>query len=362
MPARTFSRSCLYVSLAALTLSACSTFNTQPISSFGAAELTPSTNLTRDLSSLPPPRGKIVTAVYGFKDQSGQYKASPDSNFSTAVTQGGSAILVKALRDSRWFIPVERENLQNILTERKIVRAIEQPGDGDGKNQIKLPSLTGAKLLIEGAVIGYDSNIKTGGLGVKYLGVGSSGQYRADQVTVNLRAVDINSGQILHSVSTTKTVYSVQLTTGVYKFISYKSLLEAEVGTTLNEPVQIAVQEAIESAVVNLIAEGIDNRSWQLANETDRNAPVLQRYRQERQRHLELPVDKPSLQLAGNHHNEDKPVHKEPVLAADSDNAFDGVKPASDSTPASVKTPVTLKKKKPAAAVQTPVSAPFGFE
>lgn len=304
----------LLLSLIMVHLTACSVMNTKPLESFGTAELTPNTNMTRELNNLPLPRGKIVTAVYGFKDQSGQYKANPDSNFSTAVTQGGTSILVKALRDSKWFMPVERENLQNVLTERKIIRAIEQPNDSETKNPIKLPTLMGAKLLIEGAVVGYDSNIKTGGLGVKYLGVGSAGQYRADQVTVNLRAVDANTGQILHTVSTTKTVYSTQLTSGVYKFISYKSLLEAEVGTTLNEPVQIAVQEAIEAAVVNLIVEGIDNRSWLLANDSDKNAPIFQRYRQQRMDNLAL------------NDTQDKAKKIKPTMLNEVDNAFDSTK------------------------------------
>lgn len=334
--------------LTVFSASACSTFNSQPMSTIGTAELTPTTNLTSDMLDLPAPRGKVVAAVYGFKDQTGQYKSSPDSNFSTAVTQGGSAILLKALRDSKWFIPVERENLQNILTERKIVRAIEQPGESENKNPIKLPSLIGAKLLIEGAVIGYDSNIKTGGLGVKYLGIGSAGQYRADQVTVNLRAIDINSGQILHSVSTTKTVYSTQLTSGVYKFISYKSLLEAEVGTTLNEPVQIAVQEAIEAAVVNLIAEGIDSRSWLLANDADIHAPVLERYRQQRLRHTDpIANKKQQLAIASNGFSEETPFDKQK----------NGVK---NGTPTAK--PAVVKKKKPQPVAPVESSQPFGFE
>ena len=74
--------------------------------------------------NLPEPKGKVAVAVYGFRDQTGQYKPSPDSSFSTAVTQGASSILVRALKLSGWFTPVERENLQNLLTERKIVRAI----------------------------------------------------------------------------------------------------------------------------------------------------------------------------------------------------------------------------------------------
>ena len=64
------------------------------------AQLTPLSSVTRDLMQLPPPRGKVVVAVYAFRDQTGQYKPSPDSSFSTSVTQGAASFLVKALRDS----------------------------------------------------------------------------------------------------------------------------------------------------------------------------------------------------------------------------------------------------------------------
>jgi curli production assembly/transport component CsgG len=39
-------------------------------------------------------------------------------------------------------------------------------------------------------------------------------------------------------------------------------LLEAEVGLTQNEPVQLAVTEAIEKAVKGLIVEGIKDKIW----------------------------------------------------------------------------------------------------
>ena len=83
------------------------------------AGLTPRSNTYSDLIALPKPKGKIVTAVYNFRDQTGQYKPIPSSNCSTAVTQGATSYLITALRDSGWFIPVEREGLQNLLTERK---------------------------------------------------------------------------------------------------------------------------------------------------------------------------------------------------------------------------------------------------
>lgn len=242
-----------------------------------AATLAPSTENRRDLLRLPQPLGKIKVAVYNFRDQTGQYKPLPGvSSFSTAVSQGGASILTQALKDSGWFIPVEREGLQNLLTERKIVRAyLEKQGLNPEK---ELPALEMASVLIEGGIIGYDTNVVTGGLGAKYFGIGGDLQYRVDQVTVSLRAIDINSGRILKTVSTTKTVLSRELTAGVFRFVSFKRLLEAEAGVTTNEPVFMAVTSAIEKGVASLVIEGVLDKLWALQNPADISLPVIREY------------------------------------------------------------------------------------
>lgn len=241
------------------------------------AQLTPDTAITRDLLALPAPKGKIAVAVYGIRDQTGQYKPAPDSSFSTAVTQGASSMLIRALQDSGWFVPVERENLQNLLTERKIVRALEMPQPA-GTPPVQVPPLLGASVLIEGGIVAFESNVRTGGVGARFLGIGLSTQYRVDQVTVNLRTVDIRGGQILQSVSTTKTIYSYELHPSVFKFVNVKDLAEFEAGTTRNEPTQLCVSEAIEAAVTHLVAQGIQAGNWTLQNNADRANPVLRRY------------------------------------------------------------------------------------
>ena len=198
------------------------------------ARLTPASPATRDLLQLPAPRGKVVAAVYGFRDQTGQYKPAPDSSFSTSVTQGAASILVKALKDSGWFTPVERENLQDLLTERRIVRALDE-GKGNGTAS-SYPPLLPASIVIDGGILAYESNVRTGGAGARFLGVGLSTQYRVDQVTVGLRSIDIRNGQILHSVSTTKTIYSYEIRPSVFKFVNFKELLEIEAGITRMSP------------------------------------------------------------------------------------------------------------------------------
>lgn len=255
------------------------------------AVLTPPTPSTHDLRSLPEPKGKIVAAVYGFRDQTGQYKPSPDSSFSTSVTQGAATLLVKALMDSNWFTPVERESLQELLTERRIVRAL----DGSQENSppsIQIPALLPASILVDGGIIAYESNVRTGGLGARFLGVGLSTQYRMDQVTVGLRSVDIRTGKVLQTVTTTKTIFSYEVRPSVFKFVNFKDLLEVEGGITQNEPAQLAVKEAIEAAVIHLIVQGVRDNNWALKNPSESNSALFQNYlRAETAYAINLPED-----------------------------------------------------------------------
>lgn len=240
--------------------------------------LTPRTSTYQDLLELPRPRGPLVAAVYGFRDQTGQYKPSPASSFSTAVTQGAASMLVDAMQASGWFIVLEREGLQNVLTERKIIRASQAKPDVAPNIQSELPSLLAANIIMEGAIVAYETNVRSGGQGARYLGIGVSQEYRVDQVTVNLRAIDVRSGQVLSNVMTTKTIYSIGRSANVYKFIEFKELLEAEAGYTTNEPAQLCVLSAIEAAVAHLIAQGVDRRLWQTADNTPAVKAELAKY------------------------------------------------------------------------------------
>ncbi len=266
----------LAVLLSGLLLSGCAI--THPPSTVrDDARLTPMTAATNDLRKLPPPKGKVAVAVYGIRDQTGQYKPAPDSSFSTAVTQGASSMLIKALKESGWFIPVERENLQNLLTERKIVRALEMPQPA-GTPAVQIPPLLAASVLIEGGITAFETNVRTGGAGARFLGIGVTTQYRVDQVTVSLRTIDIRGGQILQSVSTTKTVYAYEVHPSVFKFVNVKDLLELEGGMTRNEPTQLCVNEAIEAGVAHLIVQGVRDGHWALQDPARWSDPVVQRY------------------------------------------------------------------------------------
>lgn len=234
------------------------------------------------LKNLPQPAEPIVAAVYKFQDQTGQYKLSENGgSFSTAVTQGATTILMKALEESGWFIPIERENIGNLLNERKLIRSSHIQYGGDPNNAV--PPLLFAGIILEGGIVSYDANIITGGAGLRYFGTGGSGQYRQDRVTVYLRAVSTNTGKVLKTVYTSRTLLTQAVDVGLFRFVSFKRLLEFETGYTYTEPAELAVTEAIEKAVQVLVLEGLEDGLWAAAKPEAARA-ALKAYREEKER------------------------------------------------------------------------------
>ena len=207
------------------------------------------------------------------------------STFSTAVSQGGTTMLIKALEDSGWFIPIERENLSNLSTERNIIRNTKQEYIKNlNPNEPPLPPLLYAGLLLEGGVVSYDTNIITGGVGARYFGVGGSAKYREDRITVYLRAVSTSNGEILKTVYVSKTILSQAIDASYFRFVKFQRLLEAETGVTQNEPVQMAMKDAIEKAVHDLIIEGIAKQYWSTQGGKEVNDQLVADYIAEKER------------------------------------------------------------------------------
>jgi curli biogenesis system outer membrane secretion channel CsgG len=247
-----------------LLLTGCGAYYNQPtgVQKAVLGEGTPATSLLKDL---PKPKEQVVVGVYKFRDQTGQYKPQENgSSFSTAVTQGATSILIKALEDSKWFIPIERENIGNLLQERNLIRATRQEYIKDANpNEPQLTPLLYAGVLLEGGIVSYDSNIITGGFGARYFGAGASVKYRQDRVTIYLRMISTSNGKILKSVYISKTILSQAIDESLFRYVNFKRLLEVETGYTTNEPVHMAVTEAIEKAVESLVLEGIKDNVWE---------------------------------------------------------------------------------------------------
>ena len=243
---------------------------------------------------LPPSGGPIPVGVYAFQDKTGQRKSIPNiASLSSAVTQGGEGYLIKALQDvgdGRWFTVVERVGLENLIKERQMIRQMRE--QYQGKDAQHLPPMIFAGIIFEGSITGYDSNTVTGGAGVRFFGIGGETQYQSDTVTINLRTVSVTTGEVLTSVTITKTVLSYLDKIGVLKFMDAGTMsVEAEIGGSINESINRATNKAIQSAVLETIKEGIRKGHW--SYKTESMTPIIMKEKEviETQEHVKLQDD-----------------------------------------------------------------------
>ncbi len=240
---------------------------------FDRAHVTDQTPSSTILETLPEPDQKLPVVVYDFSDQTGQFKNNGSyTDYSSAVTKGGYAILINAMLDAgnkKWFTVIERGGLKDLLQERQIVNTTRlQYKTKSGDTLEPLPPMLYGGMLIEGGIISYDSNVETGGAGASYLSLSSSVQYHRDLVSVYLRAVNVQTGEVIESVTSSKTVFSVMLDTNYIKYVTVSKLFQAEAGVSANEPTQLAVRQAIETGLYSLIMEGAVDGLWKFKDET----------------------------------------------------------------------------------------------
>ena len=264
----------LYLFLSAALLSSCAIIidplenNLPPIQKIEKPEI--GTLLVPELANIKSAnKVKPVVAIYtgGFTDQTGQRRSNSSyATFSSAVTQAPDAYLIRALKHAGsnydgFFEVVERVGLDNVTKERQIIRSARQ----QNKDNQKLPDLLFAGLIMQGGVISYESNVKSGGAGARYLGIGMSRQYKQDTVAISLRTVSVSTGRVLLEVLVTKTILSASIDQDVFRFITDSTeLVEIENGLVRNESINIALQTAIETAVLETIKEGTTRGYWNI--------------------------------------------------------------------------------------------------
>lgn len=223
--------------------------------------------MVEELNDLKPLNGPVMTVgLYSFTDKTGQRKPAENvANLSSAVTQGAEVWVIDALLqagEGTWFEVVERSGMDNIIRERQLIRNTRE--NYEKENATPLAPMKFAGILIEGGIVGYDSNVTTGGNGAMYLGIGSATEYRIDTVTVAMRLVSVSTGRVLVSVAAEKSIASYRQGANAFKFLELGTeVLEIETGYSVNEPTNYAVREAIEAAVIELIYQGADQDLWQ---------------------------------------------------------------------------------------------------
>jgi curli production assembly/transport component CsgG len=254
----------LPVLISASFLTGCASYNTTSLRTWDDPIATVP-ELKKEPQLAPPMSGAITVAVYNFRDLTGQRKSVQNvASLSSAVTQGADNYLIQSLQTiggGRWFKVVERGGLDNVIKERQLIRQMRELYQGDKAQP--LPPMVFAGILLEGGIVGYDSNTVSGGNGARLLGIGASTEYRQDEVVISLRAVSVASGEVLSTVMVKKTVASVQDRLGVIKFYDLgQQAFELESGAAANESINRAVQLAVHSAVIELINDGARKGHW----------------------------------------------------------------------------------------------------
>ncbi len=221
---------------------------------------------SEELKNLPAAKIKPTIAIYpnSFKDLTGQRRSnSTFALFSTAITQAPEAFLIRAFKhtaDGKFFRVVERVGLDDLTKERQLIRSTRK--EFEEKNKMK--PLLFAGLLVQGGVISYEANLRSGGAGARYLGIGNSKQYREDTVTISLRLISVSTGEVLMETLVSKSIISTSISQDIFRFIEQQTeLVEIEGGVAENESVSIALQKAIETGVLNIINIGIERGYWE---------------------------------------------------------------------------------------------------
>jgi curli production assembly/transport component CsgG len=224
---------------------------------------------SEELKNLPPAKSKPTIAIYpnSFRDLTGQRRSnSTFALFSTAVTQAPEAFLIRAFKhtaNGEFFRVVERVGLDDLVKERQLIRTTRK----EFEEENKMKPLLFAGLLVQGGVVSYEANLKSGGIGARYLGIGNSKSYREDIVTISLRLVSVSTGEVLTETLVSKSIISTSISQDIFRFIEESTeLVEIEGGVAENESVSIALQKAIETGVLNIINIGIERGYWEYEN------------------------------------------------------------------------------------------------
>ena len=248
-------------------LSGCAVIQSTGLNETDPTLTTQRTNIKKEFDTIPSPAsGKPVSvAVYSFQDKTGQRRPQANvASLSTAVTQGAESFLIQALQNvgqGQWFDVVERVGIDNLTKERLIIRQMREAYEGN--NAKPLLPMQFAGMILEGGIVGYDASTNSGGAGARIFGIGKQTQWSQDTVTVSLRAVSVNTGKVLATVTVQKTIMSTADSLTALKFYDAGTkAFEAEAGLTINEPGTYAVKSAVEAAVVEMIKEGQRKGIW----------------------------------------------------------------------------------------------------
>lgn len=191
---------------------------------------------------------KKRVAVIAFENKSG-VTSSTLSEKEEQLGNGMTEKLIEALLATQKFIVLERLDLKDVLDEQYL----NATAPGSPEQQARI---TSAQAFIRGAITSIeDTGGRSGGIGVRGMIVGGSS--RKVTVKVNIRIIDIITGQILDS----QTVEGAAKSRGLGVLGGSNSGV-ATFSTRQKSPLNQAVDDAIIKAVERIVTR-MENVPWQ---------------------------------------------------------------------------------------------------
>jgi curli biogenesis system outer membrane secretion channel CsgG len=225
--------------------------------------------LTDDAIDLPPPPQRpLAVGIYNCIDTTGQRRPTGSAQeLSTAVPLDCTPLLIEQVRRLRpgYLTLVERQHVDELLRERQLATlALSTTAAEQDKAQAsahRLATLRVAELLLLGQVVAYDRATREITAGVAINGIGGDKTLVTYVITFSLRAVAVQTGEILGQTLVTKSVTSLRVQ-GYDDRIFTTKVLQIELGAAGNEPVGLALRAAVRSALTDLIYQGIQSGWW----------------------------------------------------------------------------------------------------
>lgn len=247
----------------------------------------------------PPPIRALTMAVYNCIDTTGQRRPTGAAQeLSSAVPMDCSPYLVEAVRSLTpgYVFLVERQHVDELLRERQLAAlalntvapatppppagaplaaapaagpaAARAPPGPPPPNQPppvqptrRLNTLRVAEVLLIGQVVAYDRQTRQLSGGLALAGIGATVTVVTDLVTFSLRAVAVQTGEILGQSTVTKSITS-QTIGGHDTQVWPTTILDAELGGGVNEPVGLALRASVRSSLAQLVDHGIHDGWW----------------------------------------------------------------------------------------------------
>ena len=158
------------------------------------------------------------------------------------------------------FNVVERTNVDSLLRERRLIQDTYEVLKRNPADKIKPLEL--AEYLVTGGIISFDAPIVAGSVSAAYAGVGGGISQNRNLVTINLRLVRVKDGAVLESIDVSRQILSAAGGVNVSRPGLLGRVLDAEATLTVAEATQIAVREAIEAGVHEMIRKGVARGLW----------------------------------------------------------------------------------------------------